>query len=243
MRDRRLLPRCVFPERPAARPLARRLEQRVVTEAAAPARLERDPAAGRASPSRDPHPARTRWVRHGDRQHADIPSLALRDRDAGELAQQLRVVVRVGRVGTGVSASPNAGAAVQRVDLEPGVVGERRQPRRAGGEAGLDPRIGLERQPVFDGLAFDADLVERDEPRLVDSEEVAELAQLLVGARRDDDAPRGRVGRRLAQRRTGARATDCASNRLARPSLARSSRASIRGRSNGTPSAVPWTST
>jgi hypothetical protein len=80
---------------------------------------------------------------------------------------------------------------VQRVDLEPGVIGERRQARGARGEAGLDPGVGLEREPVLDRLAFDAELIERDEPRLVDSEELAELAELVVGARRDDDAPRG----------------------------------------------------
>ena len=172
MRDRGLLPRCVFPERPAARSLAQRLEQRVVAEAAAPALVEGDPAAAGASPRRDPHPARARWVRHGDREHAYVARTAALDRHTRELAQQLRVVVRVGRVRPRIAPGANARTAAQDVDLEAGVVGERRQPGRARGEAGLDARVGLEREPVLDGLTRDAELVERDESRPAQREQV-----------------------------------------------------------------------
>jgi len=243
VRDRGLLPWCVLPERPAAGSLARRLEQRVVAEAAAPARFEGDPAPGCASARRDQQPARRRRILEGEREDAHVARGPALERDARELAHELLVVVRVGRVRTGIAPRSDARAAIEGVDLEPRIVGEGRQAGRPRGEAGLDPGVGLEGEPVLDGLSRDPELVERDESRGTKPEQVPQLAQLVLGACRDDDPSRRWVGRRFAQRRTGASTTDCASNRLARPSLARSRRASMRARSNGTPSAVPWTST
>ena len=77
VRDRVLLGRGPQPERPAARRLGRRLEDRVVAEPAGPARRRRDPAAARAAGQRDRQPA-ARAVGVGERQgeHAHVARAA-----------------------------------------------------------------------------------------------------------------------------------------------------------------------
>jgi hypothetical protein len=142
-------------------------------------RFEGDPAPSRAAARRDQQPARRRRVREGEREDAHVARGAALERDVGELSQQLLVVVRVGCVGTGVAPRSDARAAIEGLDLEPRIVGERRQAGRARGEAGLDSGVGLEGQPVLDGLTGDAELVERDEPRGPQPEQVAQLAKLV----------------------------------------------------------------
>ena len=70
----------------------------------------------------------------------------------------------------GVTARSNARRTVQRLDLDPRVVGERRQARRAGRPAGLLRRVALERRGVLDDVALNAEVVERCKFRAVELE-------------------------------------------------------------------------
>src|SRR5438067_9697847 len=90
VRDRVLLGSAVLAEGPTAGLLGLRLEDRVVAEAAAPAGLDRDPAAAGPASGEQAQPARRRVVRDGQREHADISSTPPFRREALELAQQLR---------------------------------------------------------------------------------------------------------------------------------------------------------
>jgi hypothetical protein len=165
MRDGVLLGGAVLPERPAAGTLPRRLEQRVVAEAAAPARLERDPPARRPAAGPDVQTGGCTRLRQGEGEGAHVASAPPRHRHLRELAEQLRVVLLVGRVRARVAPGADAGQATERLDLDARVIGERRQAGRSRGEACLDPGVRLEGQAVLDRLAADAELVERDEPR------------------------------------------------------------------------------
>src|SRR4029079_9704019 len=109
-------------------------------------------------------------------------------------------------------------------------------------EAGLDAGIRLERQAVLDGLPRDAEVVQRHEIRAVDPEQVQQLPQLVRRARGDDDARLREATVAAVQRRTEGSAVAWASNSRASPPSARSRRLSTRLRSNGSPSAVPWSS-
>jgi hypothetical protein len=232
--------RAVLAERPATGGLGSGLEDRVVAEAAAPARRGRDPAAAGSPPAQESQAPGRRRIRDREAEHAHVPGAASRRRQARELRQQLRVVLGIGGVRAGKAAGPDPGPAIEGVDLDPRVVGQGRQAGRASREAGLDPGVRLERLAVLDRLALDAEVVERDELDLRQREELAQLAQLVARARRDDEPRAPGDG---AQRRTFASASACASNSLPRPRFARSSSSSTRVRSNGAPSAVPWSST
>jgi hypothetical protein len=107
-------------------------------------------------------------IRLGDG-HADQAEVA-------QLAEQLRVVVVVRGLRAGVAAGEDARPAAQRVDLEAGIVGERREsgPRRV--VAGLDPGIGLEGETGLVRLALDAHVVRREQ--LHAGGEIQQLAQL-----------------------------------------------------------------
>ena len=235
MRDRVLLVRRVQTERAPARRLARGLEQRVVAEAAAPARTERDPAAGGAAPRDDPKTSWRPGLGDREREDAHVAGAPALRREGGELGDELGVVLGVGCVRAGVATRQDARAPAQGLDLKAGVIGEGGQARGPRGEAGLDARVRLERQPVLDRLPGDPEVVERDEVRALQPEQPAELADLVLRARRDDELPG-------AQRRTVASAAACASNRRASPVSARSRSDSTRLRSNGRPSAVPCSS-
>ena len=252
VRDGVLLGGVVLAERPAAGRLRGGLEDRVVAEAATPARLARDPAAARPPSIDEAQAARGGGVRQGQGEDADVAGATPLRRQPGQLAQELGVVLGVGGVRAGVSARVDAGPALELGDLDPGIVGERRQAGRARGKAGLDPGIRLERQAVLDRLARDPEVVEGDELQGRDVEQLAELPELVRRAGRDDDPARRRsggdgsaraAGRGPAQRRTFESASAWASNSFPSPTWARSSRASTRARSNGAPSAVPWSST
>ena len=71
--------------------------------------------------------ARARVAGQRQREHAHVARPASLGRQAVERGEQLGVVVGVGGVLAGVAPRPDARPAVERVDLEPGVVGERRQ--------------------------------------------------------------------------------------------------------------------
>ena len=101
--------------------------------------------------------------------------------------------------GAGVAPGVDAGSAVERVDLDARVVGQRRQPGHPGVVARLEPGVRLERRAVLDrlGVGWHARVVEVDELDPRRPEELAQLAQLVGRAGRDDD-PRPR--RRRAHR-------------------------------------------
>ena len=245
VRDSMLLRGAVLAECPAARRLGRRLEEWVVPEPAGADETGRDPAAGCPSSRHDLEtPATPRRCRQSQGQHADVARAASLGRQAVERDEELGVVLGVRRGLAGVTAGPDPRAGIEGVDLEPRVVGKGRQTGRSGGEAGLDPGVRLEGEAVLDRVTRDPELVEGDEVQVVepfDSEQLPELAQ-LVGRAGCDDEPAA-APRRRGQRRTVASAAACASNSRVRPVWARSSRASTRARSNGLPSAVPWSST
>ena len=246
VRDSMLLGGAVLAERPAAGWLPRGLEDRVVAETPSPRRPHRDPAPGRAAPGEDidgPSATGDR-LRHRQREDADVARTAALRGQATEGGEQLLVVLGVGRGLAGEPPGPDAGPAVEGIDLEARIVCQGGQPGRPGRESRLDPGVRLECQAVLDRIAEYADLVERDEVEVVESlagEELPELAQLVGRARRDDEPAAARRG--WDQRRTVASAAACASNSRARPDWARSRSASTRARSNGLPSAVPWSST
>jgi len=226
--------------------LRRGLEDRVVAEAADSERAGRDPAASRSPPGQDLEapPATGHRSRERECQDADVAGAAPCRGQAFEGAEELRVVLRIGRGFACVPPRPDAGSAIERVDLEPRVVGEGRQAGGAGGEAGLDPGVRLEREAVLDRVARDRELVERYEIKVGEAfecQELPELAQLVRRACRDDEP--AAAPRRRGQRRTVASAAAWASNRRVKPVWARSRRASTRARSKGLPSAVPWSST
>src|SRR5205823_9415008 len=93
MRDRFLLALAVLPEGAPAGALPRRFKQRVVAEAATPARLGRDPAMRGPAPGYQAQPAWCRRVGQREREHAHVARAATLQGDASELAQELRVVV------------------------------------------------------------------------------------------------------------------------------------------------------
>ena len=156
-----------------------------------------------------------------------------------QLGEELRVVVVVGGVRAGVAPGPDAGAAVERVDLEAGIVGDRRQAGLSGAETGLDPGVRLERLAGLVRVVADPEVVEADELSPVELEQLAQLGQLVRRVRGDEQPRRAGSGHRL----TVARISVWAANSFSSPDVARSIRPSIAARSNGLPSAVPWTST
>ena len=138
VRDGVLLGRRPQPQRPTAGRLGCRLEDRVVAKAARPARLGGDPAAARpARPDELERRPRAGAIRQGHRQDADV-ARGPRVRAAGRAAPP--AVERCSSAS--VACSPayrrvrTPGPAVERVDLDPGVVGQGRQ------AGGAQPRSG-----------------------------------------------------------------------------------------------------
>src|SRR6476659_5257593 len=107
MRDGVLLGWRPLPQRPTARGLGRRLEDRVVAEAAGAARNGGDPATDRAPRAQEGETApRSSGVGTGECQHADVAGAAPVGRETRELAEQLGVVLRVGRMLSGIAPRP-----------------------------------------------------------------------------------------------------------------------------------------
>jgi len=242
MRDPGLVGRRLLAERPATDRLPDRLEDRVVAEAAPAARPFADPATKRAPRlGRDRQATSIAGMLGQDKnQDAHVAGAPGGRRQAGQGVQQLGVVLEVGRVLARIAPGPDAGGAVERVDLDPRVVGDRREAGQASVEAGLQAGIGLERGAVLDRVAGQPQRVEADELGSVRLEQLGQLGQLVARAGRDDNP--GPLGRE-PQRRTPASASACAPKRRSRPVPARSSRLVRAARSNGLPSAVPCSST
>ena len=254
VRDRVLLGRRPQPERPPAGRLGRRLEDRVVAEPArSRAAIACDPAATRPPRERDPlAAARARVAGQRQREHAHVARAAALGRQALERGEQLGVVVGVGGVLAGVAPRPDAGAAAEGVDLEAGVVGERRQAGGATAKRALiaafvsnvspsstgspsTPRSSSETSSACSSWSSSRS------SRSLCSERVAMTSRRRAAPTAEATLPLA-IGRRI-QRRTVARISACAANSLARPSSARSSISFADARSNGLPSAVPCSST
>ncbi len=167
---------------------------------------------------------------------------AVRFGNVEQLSQQQFVVVRVGGLRAGPAGGAYAGHAVQRIDLETGVVGERREARRGDTGTGLEQRIagegalGLGRDRVGRHVGQSEHLDVRsgfghDPPQLV---------QLLAVVCGEYDGPWQALGQ--AQPASAARAARWWSASSAQPASPRASIVSSRPRSNGSPSAVPCTS-
>ena len=130
MRDRVLLRRRPLAQRPPAGRLLERLEQRVVAEPAVSPQPGGDPPPAAPAPGQDPQPAP--WAR--SRRAAPAPGrtrsghLAAPPAGLASSREELRVVVGIGGLRTGVAPRVDAGPSAQRVHLETGVVGEGRQP-------------------------------------------------------------------------------------------------------------------
>jgi hypothetical protein len=164
--DRVFLGRRVEPERPTARRLGGRLEDRVVAETTTASWTRGDAAAARAPRFGGDQQTSARSGRIGQDQgqDADVPGTATLGGETAKAREQLRVVLGVGRGLAGEASCSDARPAIERVDLETRVVGQGRQPGQAGVEARLEPGVRGESLAVLDGLLGQPDGVERDEP-------------------------------------------------------------------------------
>ena len=109
-----LLGRSPQAQRPATGRLRRGLEDRVVAEPAAPARLRGDPSATRAACGDEPDTAaRAREIGECQRQHAHVPSAPFLRRQPAQRIQQLVVVRGVRRMLARVTTSAQTGVVRQ----------------------------------------------------------------------------------------------------------------------------------
>ncbi len=146
-----------------------------------------------------------------------------------ECPEQLRIVLVIARTFAGIASRPDAGRAIQRVDLEPGVVRERRQARGFQCRPRFDRGVRLERVAVLDrGRAVVPDELVRPEAITEDAPQLDDLVRV--------------VGRENEGGHTASVAAWISVSRAA-PLPANSSKASSSRLSNGAPSAVPCTST
>ena len=220
--------------RPAAPTPARRWGR---TRSRPSPRAGRDPAAARALGERQ----RNRGPRigadgDGEGQDADVACPAPVRRQAVEGGEQQGVVLGIRGVLAGIAPGADARAAIEGIHFQAGVVGEGRQSGGARPEPGLDRGVGPERRAGLLRVARDPEVVQRDELAMGQVQQLPEFAKLVRRPGRDQQA-------RPAHRRTVARMAACASNSWARPASARSIRPFAATRSNGLPSAVPWSST
>ncbi|OEI69225.1 Uncharacterized protein Cus16_1063 [Curtobacterium sp. ER1/6] len=151
--------------------------------------------------------------------------------DTLQVPQQQRDVVGV-HPGPRVAGGVDAGRALEGVDRDARVVGERRQPGVRHGRARLDQRVRRVGVAVLDRLRpVVADELDPLAERL--AEDPAELDDLALVVRRQDDGAPGHAS-------PSASRWMAASDRL--PASPRSSSVSSSARSNGACSAVPCTS-
>src|SRR5262249_12682443 len=150
---------------------------------------------------------------------------------AGELLEQPAQVVRIARPLACIARREHPGSSAERVDLDAGVVGERRQGCRARRVPGLEERV-LEERGAGLLRGADAELALGDQLEVQRREQRGELAQLARVATREDDAAHGALS-----------AWAWSVNSVAMPSAARLRSASSSWRRKACPSAVPWIST
>ena len=174
---RRALPRCVtiFILPPSRAALAERLARRA-RDAALPGAVRDE----RCLVPDAAHP-------HDD---APVARLAVTLRHVLELDEELAQVVRLARPRAREARRPHPGAPAERVHLEAGVVGQRRQARVARGVARLQQRVLGEGRASLIRRA-DAELALRRELEGERREQCCELAQLAGVAAGENDACHG----------------------------------------------------
>jgi hypothetical protein len=155
----------VLRERPTPGRLSFRLEDRVVSEAAAPAGRVGDPPfecpVGDRDDARDATVAGAIRAREDER--AAVPGRPIPGPEVAQQAEQVRVVLLVGRVDRGEAPRPNARRAAEGVDLEPRVVGQDGLARERRVAERLERGVLVERGAVLRDLVVDAEVGERDE--------------------------------------------------------------------------------
>ena len=170
-----------------------RLEQGVVAEAAIAAQVRWRSGRGTSPPGEDPEAApRARLARERQREDAHVAGAAPVGRQAARArGAAWRCCRRVGGVGPGVAAGEDARAAVERIHLEAGVVGERGQAGPSRVVARLDPRVGLERERRSRRARRRCPgRRARAARRRRQVEQLRQLAQLVPGARGDQQPRR-----------------------------------------------------
>ena len=208
-------------------------EQRVEAPAA-PATLRLGDRAVADAVARRP---RSRRARRPSRRSGSAPS-ASGGSESGERVEQLGPVLGVRRVRAGEVRGVDAGLAVERVDLQPGVVGDRRQPGRGARapppSAGRCPRAcpsPRRRRARRPGAAA---------ARPTSSEDRRDLGDLVRVRRRADELQHALIGEAAGG---SAIISACSAMICSMPAWPRSSSASSCARPNGAASAVPCTST
>ncbi len=242
MRDPVLLLRCPQPERPAAWRLRSRLEDRVVAEPAAATRLGGDPAA--AGPPDDP-----------DREAAPWPDRRRGGRGRGRRRSALRGAPPAARRGPRAASRCSRRRSRSRRRSAGCARPGRRRARRPRGRShrrGSAGRVALAPDRAF-SRAFASNVApvsstSSSTPRsssVTSSARSSERSSRSSASLCGDRVATSNLGRRPghAQRFTVARISVWAANRRSSPDDARSMSPSIAVRSNGLPSAVPWTST
>src|SRR5450830_619529 len=217
-------------------------QDRVVTEAAGPARLEGQGAVELAD--LDVLEA----VRRDESGGAREVRRAVFGRDVGELVEQQAQVRGVVAVTAGPVRREDAGGAAEHVDAQAGVIRDRGQAGERRQAARLDQRVLRDGHAVLTRLRR-ADVARPDDVRRVEPgdpavEDRAQLAELVRVVRREDQPGGHAHAPPWATRVMGAASAAvwiAASSAV--PPRARSSSASSSRRSNGAASAVPCTST
>ena len=160
------------------------------------------------------------------REHAHVARRPTLGRQPVERREQLRVVGRVGGIGAGVALRADARTAVERVDLQPGVVGQRRQARQAGVEPRLERAFASNVSPVSSGSPAAPTSSSETSSARSRASSSRSSRELVRGARRDDEAASSRATPlpppARDQRRTVAIAAAWAANSWRSPSSARS---------------------
>ena len=209
--------------------LSIRHEHRIVTEPVLPARLGDDPPLHRGDLGD------LGAIRVDERHRTHEPTTTTLVGKVEGLVEQQLEVARVGRLASRPACRTDARHPIEGVNLETGIVGQRRQIGVMGSSSGLDEGVLDEGGAGLLGSRSITDLRQTDD--------------LDVSPGRLEGTPQfdqflGIVGRQHNPAHSVTpRASDCAALSEAQPPAARSSRSLRRPRLKGAPSAVPWIST
>jgi hypothetical protein len=183
MADRRLVLIRQISERPAERRIE---EDRIVAESTLASRRFRDQPFGHALD----HLLGARWAR--ERDHAAEAGGPPRHRHAAQTLEQELEPSPVVEPGAAEARRVEPGRAVERIDLDPGVVAEGQGVRQRRGSARLHERVlGVRRPGLFGQTGVGHIGQQLDVERHV-AEEIDELAP-LGGIERGEDQPRSRA--------------------------------------------------
>ena len=208
-----------------------------------PRGLALEPTVRRCTPSRDrarrrpgstSAAAQTKWA----------PAVLVRD--VGELGEQQREVRRVVAVPAAQRAVKTPGAPPSTSTTSPESSATAGSPVACGHRARLEQRVLGEGHAALDDVGQVGERVRRRPPSSTSSPaapaRIRRSSRTLCGLRVASTS-RGTVDRLRRDRPAPAAAARCSSSARRSRATARSSSASSSARSNGAPSAVPWTST